>query len=169
LRSATDPAAASPAGSTDPFWLADCWLWLGTILGRRTEPVAALPVAAALASDGDTFGVKAGAVDFVANGLSPATAEKNGLDGTDDVVTHPVSADASMATMRRRLPPASVLAKITRAVTASDEGHRTRRQRSAKPRTPYKQNTLDLHMHHSADSDNRHSSTVNTSLSLIRS
>jgi len=83
--------------------------------------------ALALSPDAEAFGGNGCVVERVENGLSLATAEKNGLDGTDVVVTHPVSADASTATTTNRRAPAGVAANRPRAIAASQEGNRTPR------------------------------------------
>jgi len=104
LRFTVGPTGVLPAAPAETFCAADCWLGPGTAVDGGIALVVMLSVAAALAfnTDGEAFAAAVLLPAFAENGLILATAEKNGLDGTNDVVTHPASANASPKAIKTR-------------------------------------------------------------------
>jgi hypothetical protein len=126
LRFTVGPAGVLPAGPAEPFCTADCWLGLGAAVDGGIALVVMLSVAAALAfiTVGEAFAAAVLLPAFAENGLRLATAEKNGLDGTDDVVTHPASANASPKAIKRRPVRRHVRANSMRTFAVPEQGMR---------------------------------------------
>jgi hypothetical protein len=78
------------------------WVWLrapfSAVDGRRAQPSAI--AAFALATEPTELGAAASGV--VASGLRRTTAVRNGLFGTDELVTHPASSTAVMESAATR-------------------------------------------------------------------
>jgi hypothetical protein len=149
-------------GLTEPFCPADCWLGPGALADGGIAPVAILSVAAALAfiAGCEAFAAATLLSEFAENGLRLATAEKNGLDGTDDVVTHPASANASPKAIKRRPVRTHVRANSMRTFAASKQEGRAFSSRLPLSRAICEENSLSTLMLHNAVSENTDSTAL---------
>ena len=154
--------AVLPAAPAEPFWLADDWLGPGASVDGGIAPVAKLSVTAALAfvTDGGAFAAAALLFELSGNGLRRATAEKNGLDGTDDVVTHPERATASATAIKARLVRTHLRVNSKRALAASTQEGRAFSSRLPVSRAIREENSLRTLMLHNAVNENTDSTAL---------
>jgi hypothetical protein len=152
--------AVLPAAPAEPFWLADGWLGPGASVGGEIAPVVIFSVTAALAfvTDGGAFAAAALLFEFSGNGLRRATAEKNGLDGTDDVVTHPGRATASATAIKARPVRTHLRVNSKRALAASKQ--ETCSSRCPVSRASCEEHSLGTLMLHNAVSENTDSTAL---------
>ena len=145
----------SPASPAEAFCPAFGWLELGAAVDGATEPGAMLSDAAALAliADGEAFAATALLFEFSGNGLRPATAEKNGLDGTVEVVTHPVRATASATAIKERPVRTHLRANSKRTLAASKQKGGTCSSRLLTSRAICEKNSLSTFIFHDAVSE----------------
>jgi hypothetical protein len=154
--------AVLPAAPAEPFCPAFGWLGLGASVDEEIEPVVIFSVAAALAfvTDGGAFAAAALLSEFSGNGLRRATAEKNGLDGTDDVVTHPGRATASATAIKARPVRTHLRVNSKRALAASEQESRTCSPRCPTSRAICEEHSLGTLMLHNAVSENTDSTAL---------
>src|SRR5229473_5579575 len=154
--------AVLPAAPAEPFCPAFGWLGLGAATDGWIAPVGILSVAAALAfiTDGGAFAAAALPFEFAGNGLRRATAEKNGLDGTDDVVTHPGRATASATAIKARPVRTHLRVNPTRTLAASKQESRAYSSRLPASRAICDKNSLRTLMLHNAVSENTDSTAL---------
>jgi hypothetical protein len=154
--------AALPAAPAEPFCPAFDWLGPVASVGGEIEPVVTFSAAAALAfvTDGGAFAAAALPFEFAGNGLRRATAEKNGLDGTDDVVTHPGRATASATAIKARPVRTYLRVNAKRALAASKQEGRTCGSRCPTSRAICEEHSLGTLMLHNAVSENTDSTAL---------
>ena len=152
----------SPATPAEAFCPAFAGLEPGASVDGATERVAMLSGAAALAliAAGEAFAATARLFEFSGNGLRLATAEKNGLDGTVEVVTHPARAMASATAIKDRTVRTHLRANAKRTLAASKHKGRTCSSRLLASRTICEENSLATFMFHDAVSEHTDSTAL---------
>jgi hypothetical protein len=154
--------AVLPAAPAEPFCPAFGWLGPVASVGGEIEPVVIFSAAAALAfvTDGGAFAAAALLFEFAGNGLRRATAEKNGLDGTDDVVTHPGRATANATAIKARPVRTHLRVNARRTLAASKQEGRTCSSRCPTSRAICEEHSLGTLMLHNAVSENTDSTAL---------
>src|SRR6202171_4006188 len=154
--------AVVPAAPAEPFCPAFGWIGPGASVGGEIAPVVIFSITAALAivTDGGAFAAAALLFEFSGNGLRRASAEKNGLDGTADVVTHPGRATASATAIKARPVRTHLRVNSKRALAASEQKGRTCSSRCPTSRASCEEHSLGTLMLHNAVSENTDSTAL---------
>jgi hypothetical protein len=151
-----------PATPAEAFCPAFGWLGLGASADGAAELVAMFADAAALAliAAGEAFATTAWLLEFSGNGLRLATAEKNGLDGTVEVVTHPARATASATAIKERPVRTHLRANAKRTLAAPKQRGRTCSPRLLASRSICEEHSLGTFMFHYAESEHTDSTAL---------